>query len=180
MKVVGLDKKRLAALQEHFDDLVDDEEFWRFQAHSLAVLATPDRLRTFRLAKALTPMVAVSDHFHLKPLLRAITFPHSALVLALSENAVRLVEIFAQLPPVTVKVGGLPRDAASAAGKSTLNDRSPSGRIQGAEGSTKSRGARCQAVQGCWASGRRTCQAEGNWLQSFGMRFNSRNRRSRV
>ena len=61
-------------------------------------------------------------------------FPQSAFVLALSENAVRLVEIFTELPPVTVKVPDLPHDAASAVGKSTLNDRSPSGRIQGAEG----------------------------------------------
>jgi hypothetical protein len=76
----------------------------------------------------------VSDRFHLKPLLRAITFPHSAYVLALSENAVRLVEVHADLPPNAVKVDGLPKDAASSAGKSTLNDRSAGGRIQGSEG----------------------------------------------
>jgi Bacterial archaeo-eukaryotic release factor family 11 len=98
----------------------------------LAVLVTADMLRTFRLANALSPMVAVSDRFHLKPLLRAITFPNSAFVLALSENAVRLVEIHADLP--AVKLEGLPKDAASAVGKSTLNDRSPSGRIHGSEG----------------------------------------------
>ena len=45
------------------------------QAHSLAVLATPDSVRTFRLATAITDMVEVSDRFHLKPLLRAIAFP---------------------------------------------------------------------------------------------------------
>jgi hypothetical protein len=117
---------------EHFDDLADDDAFWRLQANSLAVLATADMLRTFRLANALSPMVAVSDRFHLKPLLRAITFPNSAFVLALSENAVRLVEIHADLP--AVKLEGLPKDAASAVGKSTLNDRSPSGRIHGSEG----------------------------------------------
>jgi hypothetical protein len=131
---VGLDKRRLAALMEHFDDLVDDDAFWRLQANSLAVLATPDALRTFRLANTLVPMVEVSDRFHLKPLLRAITFPHSAFVLALSENAVRLLEVYADLPPAPVKVEDLPKDAASAVGKSTLNDRSPSGRIQGSEG----------------------------------------------
>src|SRR5262249_13706642 len=66
--------------------------------------------------------------FHLKPLLRAITFPHSAYILALSENAVRLVEMHADLPPATLKIEGMPRDAASAVGKSTLNDRTASGR----------------------------------------------------
>ncbi len=134
LEAVGFDKRRLASLMEHFDDLADDDEFWRLQANSLAILATPDLLRTFRIASALSPMVAVSDRFHLKPLMRAITFPSSAFVLALSENAVRLVEIHAELPAVAVKVDGLPKDAASALGKSTLNDRSPSGRIQGSEG----------------------------------------------
>lgn len=134
LEAVGLDKRRLAALMEYFDDLVDDEEFWRLQANSLAVLATPDALRTFRLANRLSSSVSVSDRFHLKPLLRAITFPNSAFVLALSENAVRLVEIHANLPAAAVKVDGLPKDAASAVGKSTLNDRSPSGRIHGSEG----------------------------------------------
>ena len=130
----GFDKRRLAALREHFDDLAEDDEFWRLQANSLAVLATPDSICTFRLANTLSPMVQVSDRFHLNPLLRAITFPHSAFVLALSENAVRLVEVFPELAPVTVNIDRLPKDAASAVGKSTLNDRSPSGRIHGSEG----------------------------------------------
>jgi hypothetical protein len=130
----GFDKRRLASLMEHFDDLAEDEDFWRLQANSLAVLVTPDSMRTFRLANALVPLVEVSDRFHLNPLLRAITFPHSAFVLAISENAVRLVEVFSELPPATVKVDGLPKDAASAVGKSTLNSRSASGRIHGLEG----------------------------------------------
>jgi hypothetical protein len=134
LEAAGFYKRRLSALAEHFDDLADDDEFWRLQANSLAVLATPDRLATFRLANRLSPTVQVSDRFHLKPLLRAITFPHSAYVLALSENAVRLVEVHASLPASTVKVAGLPSDAASAAGKASLNDRSPKRRVQGTEG----------------------------------------------
>ncbi len=134
LEAAGFDKRRLALLLEHFDDLDEDEEFWRLQANSLAVLATPDRVQTFRLPNALTAMVQVSDRFHLKPLLRSITFPYSAFVLALSENAVRVVEVHADLPPVEIKVPDLPKDAASALGKSTLNDRSHSRRIHGSEG----------------------------------------------
>lgn len=130
----GFDKRRLASLLDGLNDLLDDDEFWRFQANSLAVFATPDSIRTHRLANDLVSMVQVSDRFHLKPLLRAITFPHSAFILALSENAVRLVEMHAELPPETVKVPGMPADAASSIGKSTLNDRSFSGRIHGSEG----------------------------------------------
>jgi hypothetical protein len=130
----GFDKRRLAALMEQLQDLLDDDEFWRFQANSLAVFATPDSLRTYRLANDLVSMVQVSDRFHLKPLFRSVTFPHSAFILALSENAVRLVEMHADLPPAIVKVPDLPKNAAAAAGKSTLNDRGFSGRIHGTEG----------------------------------------------
>lgn len=130
----GADKRRVAALAEHLDDIIDDDEFWRFQAHSLAVLATPDNIRTFRIPNALEPLVEVSDRFHLKPLLRATTFSNTCYVLALAEGAVRLVEVTADLPATTVKVDGLPKDAGDAVRRSSVNDRSPSGRIQGSEG----------------------------------------------
>jgi hypothetical protein len=134
LAAAGADKRRLAALGEQLDDLAEDDSFWRLQANSLAVLATPDRLRTFRLANRLTETVQVSDRFHLKPLLRALTFSQAAYVLALSENDVRLVEVFPDLPAEAVRVPDLPKDAASTLGKSTLNDRSHKRRITGSEG----------------------------------------------
>ncbi len=130
----GPDKRRLASLIEELDDLSDDDDFWRHQAHSLAVFATPDSIRTFRLANRLTDMVEVSDRFHLKPLLRAVTFRNAAHVLAISENAVRLVEVAADLPASAVNVPDLPSGAADAVNKSTINDRSHSRRIHGSEG----------------------------------------------
>ncbi len=128
------DKRSVAALVEHLDDLIDDHEFWRFQARSLAVLATPDSVRTFRVPNALKAMVEVSDRFHLQPLFRAVTFPNTCFVLALAEGSVRVVQVSADLPAAVVKVDGMPKDAASAVGRSTVNDRSPSGRLQGSEG----------------------------------------------
>lgn len=134
LEASGFDKRRLAALSEQLDDLLDDDEFWRFQAHSLAILATPDGVRTFRLANRLQPLVEVADRFFLKPLLRAITFPHDAFVLAISENDVRLIEIFPDLPPQHIKVPGLPKDAASAVKVSSLNNRTSMRRVMGSEG----------------------------------------------
>lgn len=134
LEEAGFDKRRLAALSEQLGDLAADDGFWRLQANSLAVFATPDTVRTYRLANDLVSMVQVADRFHLKPLFRAVTFPHSAFILALSENAVRLIEMHADLPPATVKVPGLPKDAASSVGKSTLNDRTYGGRIHASEG----------------------------------------------
>ncbi|KKB07275.1 hypothetical protein [Devosia chinhatensis] len=130
----GLDKRRLAALGEHLDDLGEDEDFWRHQAHSLAIFATPESIRTFRLANRLTDLVEVSDRFHLKPLLRAVTFRNAAHVLAVSENSVRLIEIAADLPATVVNVPDFPDGAADAVNKSTINDRSHARRIHGSEG----------------------------------------------
>src|ERR1700687_321098 len=134
LETANADKRRVAALMEHLDDLVDDDEFWRFQARSLAVLATSENVRTFRVPNALAKIVEVSDRFHLKPLLRAIAFSNTCFVLALAEGAVRVIQVSADLPPAVVRVDGVPKDAASAVGRSTVNDRSPSGRLQGSEG----------------------------------------------
>ena len=79
-------------------------------------------------------MVEVSDRFHVKPLLRSATFPQAAFVLALSQNAARLVEVWPDDPPVEVRVPDMPEDAASAVGKASIADRSAVGRIQGSEG----------------------------------------------
>ncbi len=130
----GIHKKDVDAMEEALDDLIDDDEFWRFQAHSLALYVTPERLRSFRLPNALSPTVEVSDRFFVKPLLRALTVPQSAYVLALSQNAVRLVEVCGEMPAVEVPVPGLPKDAASAVGKAAITGRSASGRLQGDEG----------------------------------------------
>jgi len=130
----GFDKRRRAALADELAALGEDDEFWRLQAHSLAVLATPDSVRTFRLATAITDIVEVSDRFHLKPLLRAIAFPQHAFVLALSENAARLVEVFADLPPVHVRVHDLPKSASDAVGRASVNNLGQNTRIANAEG----------------------------------------------
>jgi hypothetical protein len=55
-------------------------------------------------------------------------------VLALSQNGARLVEVSPDDAPQEVKVAGMPRDAASAVGKSSIADRSADRRIQGSEG----------------------------------------------
>ncbi|MFO0264219.1 MAG: hypothetical protein ACK53V_21535, partial [Planctomycetota bacterium] len=127
-------KKVIEWIAEEAGDLEQDDEFWKRQSHSLAVFISPNWSRTFRLANRLQPCVEVSDRFHLKPLLRAVSFSNRAFVLALSENEVKLYEIGADLRPLEIRLDGLPKDAASAVGKSSINDPSPSGRIQGGEG----------------------------------------------
>jgi hypothetical protein len=115
-------------------DVFEDDEFWRFQARSLALFGTPEGLVTFRLPNRLVSLVEVSDRFHLKPLLRAVTFPQVAFVLALAQGSVRLVEVVADLPPWTIDIDDMPASVADAAGKSSVKDRAPTRRIQGSEG----------------------------------------------
>jgi hypothetical protein len=134
MQAAGSARPVVSELRESLDDLVQDDGFWEEQSHSLAVFGSPGGLRTFRLPNRLITELEVSDRFYVKPLLRAITFPQAACVLALAAGSVRLVEIARDGPAFTVKVPDLPSDAASAAGKSSLADRSPDRRIQGSEG----------------------------------------------
>jgi hypothetical protein len=134
LEQAGADGAEVAAIDDELADLVDDDEFWRYQARSLAVFATPTTSTTFRLPNDLTAVVEVSDRFHLNPLLRAVTFPHTAFVLALSQNRVRLLEIAPNLEPAEIRIPDLPSDVAGSVGKSSIRDRAPSGRIQGSEG----------------------------------------------
>lgn len=132
----GVDKRRRGEIEDALTSIADDDEFWETQANSLAVLATPEMLRTYRLATAVSETLAVSDRFLLKPLLRAIAFPQTALVLALSENDVRLIEIFPDRPPSEIRVPGMPKDAAAAARRASVNNLTQNTRIANAEGQT--------------------------------------------
>lgn len=134
LAAAGFDKRRSASIGDQLAEFAADDEFWKYQAHSLAVLATPDTMRTFRLPNRLTAMAEVSDRFHLKPLIRAITFPHEAFVLALSENAVRLVEAFADLPAQEVNIRDLPKSGADTLKREANDKRSRRTSDRGGEG----------------------------------------------
>jgi hypothetical protein len=110
----GADVRTSRAVEAAVEAVIADDAFWAEQANSLALFVTPAKLRSFRLANRLAAQFEVSDRFHLKPLLRAVTFPHDAFVLAIGMGGVRLVEVSADLPPHEVRVPGLPRDAAHA------------------------------------------------------------------
>lgn len=128
------DKRQVWPIEELLFDLVDDDGFWELQANGLAVLATAEGIRTFRLPRSVGPITEVSDRFFVKPLTCIAAVPQAGFVLALSEEGVRVLEVAVDMPPFEVKVAGMPKDAASAAGKASLKSRSPSGRIQGSEG----------------------------------------------
>ncbi|MBW4720502.1 baeRF11 domain-containing protein [Saccharothrix obliqua] len=114
LRVVGADRQVLAAVEEQLADLVDDDEFWRCQARGLAVFTAPGSLIAFRLPDDPAPAVLVADRFHVKPLLRAVTFPRAAFVLVLALDSVRLLEVLPDSGPTEVTVPGLPPTASTA------------------------------------------------------------------
>ncbi|NEX48034.1 hypothetical protein [Pseudotabrizicola algicola] len=146
LEAAGTAKRTIWPISEQVNDLIDDDDFWNKQANSLAIFVSPDRLRTFRLPNRLGEMVQVGDRYFLKPLLRAVSGQNHAFVLALAENEVRLLEVFADLPPQEVRVPDMPKDAASAAGTASVNSRSYSGRIGGGEGQNTLLRAYCRKI----------------------------------
>lgn len=134
LEAAGHTKKEIEEIAVHIDHLVEDDEFWRFQAHSLAIFATPAKVKTYRVPNALSPMAEVSDRFLLMPLLRSVTFPQVAYALALAEGSVRLIEVLPDLPAVAVKVHGLPSSAAEALGRSSMGVSTESRRSDSASG----------------------------------------------
>lgn len=128
------DKRTALALEEQLTGLLNHEEFWWDLGRSLAIFATPTSVVEYRLPNVLTEYACVSDRFAITPLLRAVTFPQAAFVLALSQNGARLVEISADQAPQEITLEGAPVDAASNVGLPSIGGRAPYGRIQGDEG----------------------------------------------
>ena len=140
LNAAGIDKRESAAFAEAFNELDDDPVFWRYQANSLAVFATVDELRAFRLASRLEPVAMVATRFFVKPLLRALAFPNAGFVLSLAQGSVRLLEFGRDFGPYEVDVADLPTDldsfvqsvpgANSAAGFGVLSPEGRSSRMR--------------------------------------------------
>lgn len=128
LQAAGTDKRSIWPIEAAIADIEDDDEFWAHQANSLAIFVTPESVRTFRLPSRLQSSVHVSDRFHIKPLLRAITFGQDAYVLAIGKGSVRLIEVSPDLPPHPVSVQGMPKDMADAIGRRSHTERNRPGR----------------------------------------------------
>jgi hypothetical protein len=104
---------------------------------------------------AFEPLVIVSDRFHVKPLLRSISFPQSCYALALAQKSVGVIEVSPDLPSTAVHVEGMPEDAGRAVrGAGEIGDwpRSPRPRLRASAGVRGAGGyrpsGRIQAVEG--------------------------------
>jgi hypothetical protein len=88
--------------------LLADELFWEHQGDGLAVFVAPGTFRTYRLPLAVPELVVVSGRFHVKPLLPLLLGDGRFHVLALSQNAARLLECTRE-GAREVAVDGMPR-----------------------------------------------------------------------
>ena len=72
--------------------LQEDVSFWRNQGDGLACFLAPKFFRLYRLPLTLPDLVVVGDRFHIAPLLPLLSGDGRFFVLALSQNAVRLLQ----------------------------------------------------------------------------------------
>lgn len=79
------------SLLEPVAGLADDPAFWRHPGDGVAVFVAHGFFRVFRLPLALEEGAAVAPRFHVKPLLPLLRDDSRFYVLALSQNAVRLL-----------------------------------------------------------------------------------------
>lgn len=129
----GASKREVWPIEEQFEDLLDDDEFWAHQARSLALFVTPDDVTTFRLPNRLANSIEVSDRFRIDPLMRSLTLPQAAWVLELSQNNARLLEVLPEGPPFDATPTDIPSDVTDFVRASGMGP-SARGRLTGSEG----------------------------------------------
>lgn len=72
------------------ESLVNNERFWQNQVDGLAIYVQPGNARYFRTDRDFRPNVTVGDYPNLRPVLPLVTNDLEFLLLALSQNKVRL------------------------------------------------------------------------------------------
>jgi hypothetical protein len=95
--------------------LLDDGVFWRHQSDGLAVFASPDTFRCYRLPYSFSELVVVTERFHVKPLLTLLSGDGRFYILAISQKQVRLL-LGTRHSVFEVNVENLPKSLADALG----------------------------------------------------------------
>ena len=75
-----------------FHTLAGNRDFWNHTLDGLAVLATSDLFKVYRLQRPVAELAIVADTFHIKPLLRILQSSDRYQILGLNRHAMRLFE----------------------------------------------------------------------------------------
>lgn len=123
LEAAGTDADTIESIRAAVESLLVERDFWRRDTRTLAIFVNGSSLVSFHLANTLLGLTEVSDRFAITPVLRATSFPHSAFVLALSQNAVRLIDVSPASPASEIEVPDLPHDLKTTVALDLTNDR---------------------------------------------------------
>jgi hypothetical protein len=102
-------KEFLAPLKK----LSENITFWQCQSDGLAVFLSREMFRHYRVPMRFKELVVVAHHFHLKPLISLFTEDDAFLVLALSQNEIRLLR-GNRFNAIEVELGNIPKSLVEA------------------------------------------------------------------
>jgi len=94
-------------------ELLGDAPFWQTQLEGLAMFISPLSFDFFRLPIEFEEFVAVTDRFHIKPLLPALSGDIEFYILAISQKNVRLIEC-TRFSAEEIDLENIPSDIAEA------------------------------------------------------------------
>ncbi len=126
----GDDANGAAEILAPLEGLIGDQDFWRHQADGLALFASRDFGRLYRLPVRLPDMVVVGPTFHTRPLIEYLQAPERFWVLSVTQKDVRMWEgTVSDISPVDLAT--VPTSLQQALGTTVaadrLNLRSPRG-----------------------------------------------------
>lgn len=143
----GVDRGRTQETMARLEALDDDTAFWADQTRGFAIFAAPDELRVFRLLGNVRRHLAVGDRFDVGILLRAVSFEHSAHLLAVTEGSVHLYSLSDNEPLREIDLPGLPEDLHTVLEYTTPADQAAPPRALGAGGEKTEQRRYCRLVQ---------------------------------
>ncbi len=88
----GMQRREVEQFLAPARELLEDSDFWQQQADGLAAFVAPGLFSSYRLPLEVEQLSAVGEHFHIKPLLPFFSRDGRFYILALSQNAVRVLE----------------------------------------------------------------------------------------
>lgn len=92
-------ERRLSAIDADVDSFLadlrplhDDTEFWRNQDRGLAILASPEETRCWRLSTVFEELVVAGPRYHILPLVSHLTHDQLFYVVVVSQDELRVLE----------------------------------------------------------------------------------------
>ncbi|MFO7918858.1 MAG: hypothetical protein R6V13_12360 [Anaerolineae bacterium] len=90
LTALGLSPAYVEELLQPVQELASSESFWRHQSKGLAIFFAPDTLHIFRLPRPFEQQAAVSNQFHIRPLLPLVSADGRFLILTLERGRIEL------------------------------------------------------------------------------------------